>query len=263
MNFALPAVVVFILMLPGFVARSRLKRTERRQLDYAPFGQIVTEALVWACLLHMIWLQICRWVTGLRFNPALAVGLFSSDAKRQAQALDTLASQASDITAYLGSLTLLAYVLPSLLRWAITRWRLDREGSLISPWCRFSDAPWYYLLSGADFAATDMPDIISISATVKLGDETVVFTGILDSYECLPDGTLDRLMLEQTTRQPLGKPPDNPPGDEPASQERLAVVQEGDLFVLSYAQILTLGIEYLKLAPQQAPELLQLQNVPG
>jgi len=262
MNFALPAVVVFILMLPGFVARSRLKRTERRQLDYAPFGQIVTEALVWACLLHMVWLQICEFITGLRFNPALAVGLFSSDAKRQAQALDTLASQAPDITVYLVSLTLLAYILPSLLRWAITRWRLDREGSLISPWCRFSDAPWYYLLSGADFEVADMPDIISISATVELGDDTVVFTGILDSYECLPDGTLDRLMLEQATRRPLGRAPTEPPHDALASQNHFAEVQEGDLFVLRYAQILTLGIEYLKLAPQQAPEL-QPQNVPG
>lgn len=76
MNLALPAVVVFILMLPCFVARSRLKRTERRQLDYAPFGQIVTEALVWACLLHVAWLQICKILTGLHFNPSLAVGLF-------------------------------------------------------------------------------------------------------------------------------------------------------------------------------------------
>ncbi len=258
MNFALPAVVVFILMLPGFVARSRLKRTERRQLDYAPFGQIVTEALVWACLLHVAWLQVCKIITGLQFNPALAVGLFSSDAKRQAQALDTLAHQAPDVTAYLGSLTLLAYVLPSLLRWAITHWRLDREGGLISPWCRFSDAPWYYLLSGADFEAADMPDIISISATVALGSDTFLFTGILDSYECLPDGTLDRLMLEQALRRPLSQTPKDSPSVDPTSQERLAEVQEGDLFVLHYTQILTLGIEYLKLAPQQAT-----QNVPG
>jgi len=260
MNFALPAVVVFILMLPGFVARSRLKRTERRQLDYAPFGQIVTEALVWACLLHVAWLQICNALTGRHFNPALAVGLFSSDAKRQTQALDTLASQAPDITAYLGTLTLLAYILPSLLRWAITRWRLDREGSLISPWCRFSDAPWYYLLSGADFAAADMPDIISISATVALGSDTFLFTGILDSYECLPDGTLDRLMLEQATRQPLGKTATATTHADPAPAQHLAETQEGDLFVLRYAQVLTLGIEYLKLAPQQAPSI---QNVPG
>jgi hypothetical protein len=256
MNFALPAVVVFILMLPGFVARSRLKRTERRQLDYAPFGQIVTEALVWTCLLHVAWLQVCQALTGLRFNPGLAVGLFSSDAKRQAQALDTVASQAPEITAYLGSLTLLAYLLPSLLRWAITRWRLDREGSLVSPWCRFSDAPWYYLLSGADFEAEDMPDIISISATMELGNDTFLFTGILDSYECLPDGTLDRLMLEQATRQPLGPTLTALPHEDQAPQARLPETQEGDLFVLRYAQVLTLGIEYLKLAPQP-------QKVPG
>lgn len=163
-----------------------------------------------------------------------------------------MASQAPDITAYLGSLTLQAYILSSVLRWTITRCRLDRADCIISPWCRFSDAPWYCLLSGADFEAQDMPDIISISATVELGSETFLFTGILDSYECLPDGSLDRLMLEQATRQPMGRAGNTPPDDGRAPEEHPPAIQEGDLFVLRYDQVLPLGIEYLTLAPQQA-----------
>ena len=41
MNVALPALVIFLLVLPGFVFRSRFKRAERTALDYAPFGRVV------------------------------------------------------------------------------------------------------------------------------------------------------------------------------------------------------------------------------
>jgi hypothetical protein len=34
MNLALPALVVFVLLLPGFLARSRFKRIERSSLDF-------------------------------------------------------------------------------------------------------------------------------------------------------------------------------------------------------------------------------------
>ena len=55
MNFALPALVVFALLLPGFIARSQIKVVERQSLDYSPFGQVVTEAVVWAAALHTVW----------------------------------------------------------------------------------------------------------------------------------------------------------------------------------------------------------------
>jgi len=44
MNVALPALIVFFLLLPGFVFRTNLKRVERTSLDFSPFGQLVTEA---------------------------------------------------------------------------------------------------------------------------------------------------------------------------------------------------------------------------
>jgi len=34
MNVALPALIVFLLVLPGFIARSQIKLAEREKLDY-------------------------------------------------------------------------------------------------------------------------------------------------------------------------------------------------------------------------------------
>ena len=66
MNFALPAVVVFALLLPGFIFRSRLKRVERTSLDYSPFGTVVAEAVFYAACLHGLWLLVAAFALDLR-----------------------------------------------------------------------------------------------------------------------------------------------------------------------------------------------------
>ena len=73
MNIALPAVVVFVLLLPGFIARSRLKRIERLSVDYSPFGQVATEAVVWAGGLHVLWVLLMGWLTPYAFRPEIVV----------------------------------------------------------------------------------------------------------------------------------------------------------------------------------------------
>jgi hypothetical protein len=48
MNVALPALIAFFILLPGFIFRTNLKRAERTSLDFSPFGQIVAEAILGA-----------------------------------------------------------------------------------------------------------------------------------------------------------------------------------------------------------------------
>jgi len=53
MNVALPALIVFFLLLPGFIFRTNLKRAERTSLDFSPFGQVVAEGILWASVQHV------------------------------------------------------------------------------------------------------------------------------------------------------------------------------------------------------------------
>lgn len=69
MNVALPALVVFVLLLPGFVARSRIKRAERLALDYSPFGQVVTEAVGWSFVMHLLWVALTHLFMPLEVRP--------------------------------------------------------------------------------------------------------------------------------------------------------------------------------------------------
>lgn len=247
MNIALPALVVFALLLPGFIARSRIKRAERSSLDYSPFGQIVTEAVLWAAGLHLLWLLLAALFCGRYLQPALLLGLVVSDAAAQARAITNLAGEAGWVAGYFGSLFAFAYLAPALMRAAIIRWRLDRVGSPLSPLLRFHGAPWYYLLTGADFAPGEEPDCIVVSAIVNISGTPWIYMGILDDFFLDPEGRLDRMVLQEVMRRPLEA---DKQADTPAEEElaRFYVV-DGDYFVLRYAEAITLNIEYIQLKP--------------
>jgi hypothetical protein len=244
MTVAFPALVIFLILLPGFIARSRIKRVERQVLDYSPFGQVVSEAVVWAGSLHIVWVLLAQWLNGAELNVEIVLQLLSTDTAVQGQALSHVAGQAGKVTTYFSTLLAAAYLLPSGIRWAISARRLDRLGSRWNSLFRFSGAPWYYLLSGADFDAGNTPDLIAVSAVVNVAGSPYIYTGLLDEYFIDQSGNLDRIVLQQVMRRPLTA--DKMPETGGREQERFYPV-EGDYFVLRYSEAITLNIEYIKL----------------
>jgi len=73
MNVALPALIVFFLLLPGFIFRTNLKRAERTSLDFSPFGQVVAEGILWASVLHFFWLSVSHTVFQRNFDPVCMI----------------------------------------------------------------------------------------------------------------------------------------------------------------------------------------------
>jgi hypothetical protein len=137
-----------------------------------------------------------------------------------------------------------AYFLPAFARHAVTHFRLDRTGRRCSPIFRFHQAPWYCLLSGADFAKGNEPDFIAVSAIVDVAGKAFIFTGILDEYFVDAEGALDHLALEDVMRRPLDA--DKTGGEDDNQIDRFYVV-DGDYFVLRYSEVITLNVEYIKL----------------
>lgn len=238
MNVALPALVVFVLLLPGLIARARVKRVEKQSLDYSPFGQLVTEAVVWAGGLHAVWIGAIT-ALGMPLRADVALGLLSADAKLQREALLVLAAQLPAVAAYFGSLLAFAYLAPLSVRTLITRHRLDRSGAPLANVFRFSGAPWYYLLSGADFAEGDTPDFIAVSAIVDVAGTPHLYTGVLTDYYLDADGQLDRLILQDVVRRPF-------PAATPAPTDDDFAPVPGDHFVLRYSEAITLNVEYVQ-----------------
>lgn len=249
MNIALPALVGFLLLLPGFVFRSRFKRAEKTSLDYSPFGQVVTEGVLWACVFHGIWLAIAYFPFGRYLNAPILLKLLSSDAASQARAGEVVGAQFSTIAIYFGTLYAAAYLAPALIRHIITKYQFDRFGHPLSFLLRFHQAPWYYLLTGADFKKNEKPDLIRVSAVVDVAGDAVLYTGILDEFFVDADGKLDRLVLQQVMRRPLSSDKVATTPNAADNSARFYQV-DGDYFVLRYSEAITFNVQYIKLASE-------------
>lgn len=154
-------------------------------------------------------------------------------------------------TFYFVSLLIAAFAFPIAARAIITKYRLDRSASRFSYIFRFHNAPWYYLLTGADFAEDEAPDMVLISAIVEVAKEAVLYVGVLDEFYVDSEGRLDRLVLQNVARRPLSK-------DKPAAEASEGVDSnteavrfyevDGDSFVLRYSEAITLNIQYVRLS---------------
>lgn len=143
MNVALPALIVFFLLLPGFIFRSNLKRVERTSLDFSPFGQVVVEGMLWAFVLHFSWLTLSYLVFQRAFDPPKLMKLLSSAPVPQAEASEAVGKQFHWIAAYFATLVVVSFAVPQAIRYFISRSRLDRADAFFSPLFRFHWAPWY------------------------------------------------------------------------------------------------------------------------
>lgn len=244
MNVALPALIVFVVLLPGFIFRVRFKRVERTSLDFSPFGRIAAGAVMSAAVAHLVWLSLAYLLFERRFEPIVLMQLLSSAPASQVAAAAAVAAEFNWISAYFVTLLFASFAFPMLLRAAITNYRLDRAASPLRPILRFHEAPWYYLLTGADFEQADAPDFVIVAAIVEVGKEAMLYTGVLDNFYFDAEGQLDRLVLQGVSRRPLAK--DKTAADEGREASRFYPV-DGDSFVLRYSEMITLNVQYVHL----------------
>lgn len=251
MNVALPAIVIFFVLLPGFIIRTRLKRAERTSLDFSPFGEVVAEAVVWSVLAHCLWIFFSCVFLGQVFQPLVLLKLLSGAVTVQEGATIAFASSFWWTTFYFVSLLIAAFAFPIAARAIITKYRLDRSASRFSYIFRFHNAPWYYLLTGADFAEDEAPDMVLISAIVEVAKEAVLYVGVLDEFYVDSEGRLDRLVLQNVARRPLSKdkPAVEASEDVDSNTEAVRFYEvDGDSFVLRYSEAITLNIQYVRLS---------------
>jgi hypothetical protein len=244
MTLALPALVLALALLPGWLARSRIRHIEGHGRDHTPLAQAWAEALLWAGVLHAGLLGLGS-LSGVPLVPAgVVLKLLSPEPAVQTGALAALGAQASGIAAYGAVLVAIAHFGPSIARRLIVRHRLDRRGARFGALLRPSRASWYYLLSGADFAADALPDLVVVTTVVDVAGQPWLYKGILDEYFIDRDGQLERLILQQVVRRPLAT--GQPAAASARPQDRFEPV-EGDCVVLRYSEISTLQVEYIRL----------------
>jgi len=259
-NVAFSALLVFLLLLPGFLFRTYFKRAEKIVLDVKPFGQAAIDAFLAAIVLDLSWYWLTVLVTGTRADFQALLALIAGEkSPRLESAIAEIAGDPWRPGLFFGSLYAFAIAAAFALRHAVTRWRLDRRGAPLANFLRF-DTPWYYLFTGYDRPTA--PDGVAIGAVVSLGGTAYLYTGVLVEYFLDDQGQLNRLVLASAARRPLaedavqGYEAVPAEGSEEAAADEAAVPAEerfypieGDYFVLRYSEVLTLNVRYLDLSP--------------
>jgi hypothetical protein len=242
MNVALSAVVVFLVLVPGFAFRSRFRRIERTSLDYAPFGEAVVLGVVFAAVLHAVWLLTCYLLLHRTLDLGVVLRLMGSDPAAQADAVQRVASDQYGILAYFGTILLAPFLIAPALRRLAEHfgWHLPESGFLFKLFG--FNAPWYYLLL-AEPKKRNLATVVA--AVVNFGGKCHIVRGVVADFFVNPNGELDRIVLEFADRRPLEA---DEVQDDQDPEERYYRI-DGDFFVLRYSEAITLNIQYLELEP--------------
>jgi len=247
MNVAFPALLVFLLLLPGFLFRNAFKRAERTTLDWKPFGQAVTASVLTAFFLNGLWYLLTLLVTRSGADFGVLLTLLLGDRSQNADAaIGKLTADPWHPFAFLGTLYVVSAAGCRALRHLVTRYQLDRRDSPIANLVRFN-TPWYYLFTGYD--QSPRPDGVYVSAVVNFDDGSYIYSGILVEYFLNDEGQLDRLVLTSAARRRLSE---DAPEDDADDLDAGFYPIAGDYLVLRYSEMVTLNVSYIRIVQGDA-----------
>jgi hypothetical protein len=259
MNIAFPALLLFLLVLPGIALRyTYLKGFWRwnSPVSIQSISDEVAYSLVWAAILHVVW---CSTVSVLGFGKpdlrsvlVLLIGGGAGRSEELQSAITATVASPFRVVGYFLSILLFSGLLGLIAHISVRKWRLDRKTKAL----RFKNE-WHYLLSGevlefSEFQPYERQGIVDgvyLSAIVKHGKNDVLYRGIVADWLLDSKGDLDRILLRRAHRRNLEN--DRAPGqarnnEDPAYQDDPRYYDiEGNFFVIRYQELTTINIEYV------------------
>ena len=263
MSFAFPALLVFLLVLPGIILRYSYARgpwgwasptSMRRVSEELAYG------VAFALVLHAGWLLVVR---GLGFEPdvdsmlLLLVGNFGERSRYLDRVLASVPGHYSGVAGYLVSLYGASAVAGNLGHRAVRRLKLDHRTKTF----RF-DNYWYYMLTGEvlDFRENSAEgrrvDGVYLSAVVDHGAGSYLYRGIVSDFTFDRDGALDTIVLADAHRRSLAddRAESGPPaGVGPSEPDERYYEIRGDFLILRYSELRTLNLDYFAVTLEEAP----------
>jgi len=263
MNFAFPALLVFLLVLPGIILRYTYARgpwgwasptSMRRVSEELAYG------VAFALVLHALWLALVR---RLGFAPdveamvLLLVGNFGEESRRLDRVVASVAEHYTGIAGYLVSLYAGAAVLGNLGHRAVRRLHLDHRTKTF----RF-DNYWFYMLTGEvlDFRENAEEgrtvDGVYCSAVVDHASGSYLYRGIVSDFTFDREGALDTIVLMDAHRRRLtddrAEQEEPRPHVGPAEPDERYYEIRGDFLVLRSSEIRTLNLDYFAVTLEES-----------
>jgi hypothetical protein len=252
MNVAFPALLLFLIVLPGFLFRQFFQRNEVRTANHAPFSALALKALICAAAFNAVVASAVS-LAGYEIKLRDVIHLLAGGSASLVRIEDRLVWLDFHPLAGTGYFVLtngLALLSALGFRWAVQRWELDRAGNPFAGVAR-GDAPWYYLFSGLDQLKDEATDGTTVAAVVEFKEASYLYTGVLDGYEVDEHGQLDRLLLVQAQRRKFERDREYDATAKTYEEDKTRFYPiSGDVFVLRYDDVKTLNVTYLSLHPK-------------
>jgi hypothetical protein len=252
-NFALPAITLLLLLLPGILAvQGFLGKIGRRTSD--PVGQagITWTWLVALLIAPLIHLVLSAVLVALHVAPppdlhaifVLLSGQFADKADF-ARTIDSVIATPWRVPLYFLFASLVGLLLGRLAQIFVRGTELDRRfGSL-----HFGN-DWHYLFNGEIRSDVPPPDAVVVAATVEHAGEAYLYVGYLRDYAVDRDGELKRLHMNSVVRRRMGH--DREPGQKQEMPDRSGRFYPitGDELVVIFRDVRTLNVRYLYIKPK-------------
>lgn len=253
MNIAFPALLLFILVLPGFICRFTYYESEKTDLNNQAFSIEGVLSFILSIVLHLIWMGIAH-VLGRPVDTGHVLSLLSHSSETAVTAaLSNAADNIRLVSIYFLSLYFVAWALGLLAQTLVKYFSLDINGTL-SFIFKF-DTPWYYQLKGRvvrtilrngelvqELVYLDKSKpYVMVTCAITRPDDTYLYRGILDDFFLKRDGNLDRLVLSAPMRRKLSAD---------SSPELYEI--PGDAMIIKYDDVSSMNIEYMSL-PNDIP----------
>lgn len=260
MNFAFPALLVLLLLLPGIAFRKAYFISEQTDLSFQPFGLEGVYYLIGAIAFHLVWIFLsnkCFVPVNLEHVFALLITVSEQSMKL---ALNNAVENHALVALYFLSVTAAAGFAGKLLQRIVLSNDLDRHG-FFSTIFSF-DTPWYYFFkeeqSGIDtpagsrsrsaidrFGDEDERGFLSVTCAIERGQETYLYSGALDRFYLARDGQLDRLVLKAPYRRKIS--------DDEEALRHGPYDPDGPFFliptetlVIKYSDVTSLTVSYIE-----------------
>ena len=240
MNFALPTLVLLILLIPGFLFR-RFYYSGEFSKEY--FKQNFTDLILPSLILSGIINTFCYtiiYLLGYHSNavPAIAVLLSgTTDSFRVSSAIQILFLNLYPGLSYFLFTGITGALAGFISKYLVRTYKLDRKYKLF----RFQNE-WHYLFSGEilDFpdiqGSTRNVDFTYINVLVNTSEGSVIYRGYLSAYILSSSTGIDRLYLTDAKRRYLK--------DDRQNEESTYYKMPGEFFVIFANQIVNLHISY-------------------
>ena len=246
MNLILGSIFLFILIIPGLAFRySYLHGTYAKQ----SFKISAVDEIFWAILpalfFQLAGIVIIEHLTPYKIQLELIYQIITESSSNIN--FEIIRQSILYFLIYLVSMIGVSVALGLLMRLIVRKFRFD----LKYPFLRLNNE-WYYLFSG-EILDLEQPgeskniDLIQVDVLMQTGEGPLVYSGTLEDYFLSKDNGLDRIYLSQVYRRKMQE-------DLKRNERNVGYLERylderyysmpGDLFVITYSEILNLNITY-------------------